>query len=304
MPVSMLVACAMFVGGLQNGNPRVERPVERIIVAPAETLAVTITGDGDAVLVIPGLLGSAFGFRKVIAELEAEGLQSIVVDPLGTGSSSRPHGADYSLERQASRVAAVADSLGVRRAMVLTHTIGGSIAYRLAIQRPDLVAGIVSINGGPAESAGTPGLRLALQFAPLVKLFGGKGVLREKVETGLRESSADDSWVTEEVVDRYAGPYEEDADDALRTMQSIAEAEEPEPLEPRLDQITAPVMLLLGGGSPKEVVRADEIAVLRNRLPELQVDTVPDAGQYIQEEQPARVVAAIRELHALVYAAR
>lgn len=302
MPVCFLLACAMIAAGLQNGDSRVEHPVEhrveRIVVAPAETLAVTITGEGEPVLIIPGLLGSAFSFRKVIAELEAEGMQAIVVDPLGTGGSSRPVDADYSLESQASRIAAAADSLEVRDALVLTHTVSASITYRLAIQRPDLVAGIVSINGGPAESAGTPGLRLALSFAPLAVLFGGKDLLRSKVQNGLRESSADDSWVTEDVVDRYAAPYEEDATDALRTMRSIASAEEPYPLAPRLDQITVPVILLIGTGSPTDAVDADEINVLTDRLPALRVDTVPDAGQYIQEERPARVMTAIRELRA------
>lgn len=306
MPVCFQLVCAMIAGGLQNGESQVDHPVEhrveRIVVAPAETLAVTITGEGDPILVIPGLLGSAFGFRKVIAELEAEGMQAIVVDPLGTGGSSRPRDADYSLESQASRIAAAADSLELHGALVLTHTVGASITYRLAIQRPDLVAGIVSINGGPAESAGTPGLRMALSFAPLAKLFGGEDLLRSKVQEGLRESSADDSWVTEEVVDRYAAPYGEGGTEALRAMRSIASAEEPHPLAPRLDQITVPVVLLIGTGSPTEVVEADEISVLADRLPALQVDTVPDAGQYIQEERPSRVMTAIRELRAIVYA--
>lgn len=308
MPVYVFLACAIVAGGFQSGDLRVARDIEprteRIVVAPAETLAVTIRGSGDPVLIVPGLLGSAFGFRHVIPELVADSLQSITIDPLGTGGSSRPRDADYSLESQASRVAAAADSLGLRGAFILTHSVGASIAYRLAIQRPDLVAGIVSINGGPAERAGTPGLRLALRFAPLARLFGGRDMLRGKVKSGLRDSSADDSWVTEEVVDQYAAPYQEDPGDALRTMREIASAEEPEALEPRLERITVPVLLLVGDGTETDVVDADEIATLVDRLPALHVDTVPDAGQYIQEERPDRVVAAIRELRAIVYAAR
>ena len=35
-------------------------------VAPAESLSVEATGRGDPVVLIPGLFGSAFGFRKLV----------------------------------------------------------------------------------------------------------------------------------------------------------------------------------------------------------------------------------------------
>src|SRR5439155_2300210 len=86
--------------------------VRNIVVAPAETLRTTIVGEGHPVVLIPGFLGSAYGYRKIIPLLSSSGFRVIVVEPLGVGFSSRPGDSDYSLTAQSHRVAAVLDSLG------------------------------------------------------------------------------------------------------------------------------------------------------------------------------------------------
>src|SRR5438128_2882142 len=135
-------------------------------LAPAESLWVTVEGAGDPVVLIPGLFGSAFGYRRVLPGLVDAGYRTIVIEPLGIGTSARPEHADYSLTAQADRVAAALDRLGVGDAIVVAHSVGAAIAYRLAYRRPDLVRGVVSLDGGPAEAATTRGFRRAIQLAP------------------------------------------------------------------------------------------------------------------------------------------
>src|SRR3989449_4787775 len=117
-------------------------------VAPAESLSVETAGRGDPVVLIPGLFGSAFGFRKVVPLLVAAGYRTIVIEPLGVGASARPEKANYSLTAQADRIAAVLDSLHVRGALVLAHSIGGSEAFRLAYPRAELLGALLSTHGG------------------------------------------------------------------------------------------------------------------------------------------------------------
>src|SRR2546430_1194984 len=119
-------------------------------VAPAESLSVETAGRGAPVVLIPGLFGSAFGFRKLVPLLVGAGYRTIVIEPLGVGASARPEKANYSLTAQADRIAAVLDSLHVRNALVLAHSIGGSEAFRLSYRRPDLVPGLFLVRGGPA----------------------------------------------------------------------------------------------------------------------------------------------------------
>lgn len=264
-------------------------------VAPAETLAVTQLGTGPTVVFIPGLLGGAWGFRHVMGELAASGHHVVIVEPLGVGASSRPEDVDYSFTAQAARVAAVMDSMRLSDVLVVAHTVGAPIGYRLAIARPDLVSGIISINGGPAERLETPGVSTALALAPLLRLFGAEGRARKKLHEGLLGASGDSTWVTEEVVEEYGESYREDLWGTLRMLQRMSQAQDPEPLATNLSRIEVPVLLLLGAARP-EPLPPEELTILREGLARLTVQPVEGAGQYIHEEQPSIVVEAVRGL--------
>src|SRR5438477_803578 len=142
-------------------------------VAPAESLSVELTGRGDPVVLIPGLFGSAFGFRRLVPLLVTAGYRTIAIGPLGVGASGRPEKANYSLTAQADRIAAVLDSLHVRAALLIAHSIGGSEAFRLAYRRPDLVRGLLSTEGGPTDAGNPAAFKRGPPFATWIKLFGG-----------------------------------------------------------------------------------------------------------------------------------
>ena len=109
--------------------------IHRVVVAPGETLSVEVRGQGPEVVLVPGLFGSAFGYRRVTALLAERGRSAIVIEPLAMGGSSRPRAADYSLTAQADRIAAVLDTLGIRDAVLVAHSVGAGMALRLALRR-------------------------------------------------------------------------------------------------------------------------------------------------------------------------
>jgi len=272
-------------------------------VAPAESLSVEITGRGDPVVLIPGLFGSAFGFRKVVPLLVDAGYRTIVIEPLGVGASGRPEKANYSLTAQADRIAAALDSLRVRNALVLAHSIGGSEAFRLAYRRPDLVRAVLSIEGGPTEKAITPAFKRALRFAPWIKLFGGIRLIRRKIRGMLIDSSGDASWVTDAVVVSYTAVAARDLDATLKAYLAMANAREPDQLAPHLSQIRCPVRLMVGGARHDGDVGAREVQLLQRSLPTFVLDSVPAAGHFIQEEEPGAVLAGVARLKGSVTAA-
>ena len=150
--------------------------VRNIQVAPGEILRTTTIGTGEPVVFIPGIFGAAFGYRMITGPLVARGYQCIIVEPLGYGWSSHPSNADYSFGAQTSRVARVLDSLRVSRALFVAQSSGSAIAFRLAIVKPSLVRGLLSIDGGPAESASTAGMRKAFKFGSFLARDGdGRG---------------------------------------------------------------------------------------------------------------------------------
>lgn len=133
-----------------------EQPQERRIeLSGGESLRVVESGRGELIVLVPGLLGSAFGFRKLIEPLAQSGHRVIVIEPLGVGGSSKPANADYSLTAQADRLDAAFALLGVDEAVVVAHAVAASIAFRLAYRHPERVRAIVSLDGGPAEAAAT-----------------------------------------------------------------------------------------------------------------------------------------------------
>jgi pimeloyl-ACP methyl ester carboxylesterase len=263
----------------------------------ADSVRVTASGIvGPPVVLLPGLFGSAFAFRQLTPLLEAAGYRVFVVEPPGFGDAPRPRAADYSLTSQAARVARALDTMGVRGAVLVAHAIGGSIAYRVAYARPDLVAGIVSLDGGPAEAAATPGFRRAMKFAPWIKFFGGARLVRRKIAGYLRGSSGDPSWVTDSVIAGYTAGASRDIDATLRAFVAMAAAREPGPLQPRLPEIRCPVLLLLGGvphaGSPPPAEVAELTALLRV----FAVDSLPGVGHFAYEERPGAVVGAVERV--------
>jgi pimeloyl-ACP methyl ester carboxylesterase len=289
--VNLLLAIALSL------PPAKTEVVRRFTFAPGETVVATLYGDstvtGSTVVILPGLLGSGYGFRKVTPALLEAGKKVVVVDVLGTGESTRPSKADYSLTAQMMRVAAVLDSLQIKDAVILANALGGSVAYRLAWRRPDLVHAIVGIDAGASEEAGTPGLRKAMGFAPIIKLLGAKRIMVGKVRGGLKESSADPSWVTDEVVNGYTAPYRENAGAMMKVLQAMAESKEPIMLTPNLPDVRVPVKLLVGDTPKGKTLAPEKIEVLRNGLPNFQLEVVPGAGQFVHEERPQVVIDAV-----------
>ena len=270
----------------------------KVPLAAAESLAVETSGEGEPVVLIPGLFGSQFGFRKLIPLLQAAGYQAIVIEPLGVGSSSRPEGADYSLSAQADRIARVLDSLRVSQAVIIAHSLGASEGFRLAYRRPDLVRGLVALDGGPTEAAVTPTFRRTLKFAPWIKLLGGLGLIRRKTRSMLITSSGDSSWVTDEVVAGYTGGAALNLDATLKAYIAMANAHEPEKLAPHLGEVRCPVRLVVGGAHHDGDVSADEVRLLQTTVHDFALDSVPGAGHFVFEEQPEAVVAALGRLEA------
>ncbi|MEO5509768.1 MAG: alpha/beta hydrolase [Longimicrobiales bacterium] len=273
--------------------------VRRISSAVGDTVVATSydtqrTGTQAPVILVPGLLGAAFTFREVAPRLSEAGYRVVIIEPLGFGASSRPKDGDYSLEAQAVRVGRALDSLGISSATLVCHSVGASICMRLSLQRPAMTRGIVSINGGPDEAAGTAGLRTSLKMAPIIKVFGAQRIIRGKVKDGLRESSADPAWVTDAVVKAYTAPFS-NFNAVLVASRGMVNAREGAPLMPRLSSITAPFTLLVGASKPDKAISAAAIDFMAGSIKQLKVERVPGAGQYIQEERPDVIVQAVRD---------
>jgi pimeloyl-ACP methyl ester carboxylesterase len=271
--------------------------VRDIEVARGETLRTTIIGTGKPLVLIPGIFGGAFGYRRITGPLVARGYQTIVIEPLGYGSSSHPKDADYSFDAQTARVARTLDHLGVKRALFVAQSSGAAIVFRLAILRPELVRGLLSIDGGPAESAATPGMKKAFKLGGgLVKLAMNESKLRHDVRREIVRNSGDTTWVTDAVIRAYTAGQTSDMNGSIDAFQRMSKAKERDSLQDRLQHCVAPVRLLVGTVPHPAEIGSEQRELLRQKLPNFRADSVRGSGQYIQEEQPAVVLAAVAGL--------
>lgn len=280
--------------------------VAHVAVAPHESLTVRSTrpassiGDsvGVPVVLLPGLLGGTFGFRKVTPDLAAAGHATYVIEPLGVGSSSHPDDGDYSLDAQADRIASVLETFRVTNAVIVGSNFGASVALRLAYRHPERVAAVLLLDGGPVDRSSTGGASIAMRMAPVLKFFGARGIARRRIADALREYSADPAWVTDGVVEEYAKPIVNDLGGAARVLSEMRRAAVNTPLAELLWQIRQPVRLLVGSANRRGGIEGSETTLLRQRIPDFAVDSVANSGAYLHEEQPETVVRAILSLAA------
>jgi len=280
--------------------------VRDVSLGSGEMIRTTTIGVGDRpVVFIAAIFGGAFGYRHLTVPLSELGFRCIVVEPLGFGFSSHPSQADYSFTAQTDRIGQVLDSLGVSRAIIVAQSTAASMAFRLAYRRPELVSGVLSISGGPAETPATPGLKRSLKYGGfLTKLFVTKGMLHGKVRADMVANSGDTTWVTEYVVDEYTAGQSADVDGTIDGLRRMSKSKEPESLSSRLHETRVPVRLLVGTAPHKSSVKDDEIALMTSQIPDFRVELVSGAGQYIHEEQPAVVLAAFSRLAEMTSASR
>jgi pimeloyl-ACP methyl ester carboxylesterase len=267
-------------------------------VAPGEELTVCTEGpaSGAPVVLVPGLSGCAYGFRKVTPQLHDQGLRTIIIEPLGVGESSRPGGADYTMTAQAARIGAVLDSLSVVNAVCVGQGIGGAMIFRLAVARPKLLAGFVSIEGGAAETAVSDHTGSTLKLAKAVAKLGGKSILRDRFAENLKEGSGDPTWIDRLTVGRYFRGFGRDISATLNALTAMSEQAEPWAMTPRLPEIQIPVVVLLGTTPHAGEMAPQDVEILRDGLPNVTFREVPGAGHFIHEEQPQVVVDAVADL--------
>jgi len=110
-------------------------------------LRVTTWGSGGAphAIVLPGLSADSRALAPQIRMLRSQVATVHVIDlpRMALPPSLMP--ADASFPQLADQVAHVADELGIRRAVVVGHSLGGGVALHLALRRPEFVDGLVLI---------------------------------------------------------------------------------------------------------------------------------------------------------------
>jgi len=141
-------------------------------------------GIGAPIVALHGITASYCNFVG-IAERLAGRRPLLAVDLRGRGASDKPDG-PYGMAQHADDVAAAMRAFGLGPSVVVGHSMGAYVATAVAAQHPDLVAGVVMLDGGYLLDL-PPGLDvqafmdtlLAPQVARLSQTFPTREAYRE-----------------------------------------------------------------------------------------------------------------------------
>ena len=253
----------------------------RLIDVNGETIHYVDQGRGPPVVLIHGFGGHTYSYRSLIPDL-ARDHRVVALDLLGFGYSERVSGADYSHEAQARRVIGLMDALGIEKASVVGHSMGGEVAMRVAAAYPgrvDHLALVASVSGDRVPTL--PPSPLIKPFLPLFSQFFGRRMLRRAFH--------DESLATEEVWQAYQRPATiRGSMDGLYSIMKDTRQDPPI----NFASITAPVLLM--DAQYESIIPAWMTRRLHQRFPAAERVLVNDAGHVLLEERPAECNAALR----------
>jgi lipase len=235
-------------------------------------------GWGTPVIAIHGLTASYVSYVGVAEKLAAR-RPLFALDLRGRGNSDKPE-APYGMAQHARDVAAAMKAFGFGPCVVVGHSMGAFVATALATQNPELVSGIIMIDGGyvpdlpvGVDSAQMLDATLALRIAQLNQTYDSKKAFID-FWRGQPNFPADEwnSW-TERFLE-----YEVIGDSTVRPKASaagvrtdVAEAFKKDEIIDRLKSLNLPVLLLRAekGLEPKQppIYPDSMMAAFRNCIP-------------------------------------
>jgi pimeloyl-ACP methyl ester carboxylesterase len=263
---------------------------ERYLDARGCRLRYLVAGRGEPLLLVHGLGGAASNWLA-LAPMLLPGRQLLVPELPGHGGSE-PLPAAASLNAYADRLGLVLEHAQVAGKAVVGHSLGGAIALRLAIRRPDLVESLVLAGAAGITSATrrsryvltvTGVLKPGRRIAPHRRRVARSALLRTLVFG--RWGAADPQALRPEVVDGFlAGPARHtDTFSAARALMRD---------DPRadLDRVRCPA-LVLWGARDNQLPVADAFDYARRlRAP---VRLIADCGHLLIGERPDACADAI-----------
>jgi pimeloyl-ACP methyl ester carboxylesterase len=263
--------------------------VERHGAAPG------LKNGGRALILIPGLVSGSWAWQDTIRAFAADHPIYVLTLP---GFDGRPPAGDAPFAAARAAVAELIASRHLDKPVIVGHSVGGTLAFAVAEDRPAAVGGVVSIDGLPVMP-GTEAMAPADRAATAAKMGASMG-----------QTPPDRFATQQQAYMRTIGVMDMDRADALAKLSARSDpasagrwvqATIALDLRPALPTITAPVLVLAPyfdldanqrGITP--AMLSEYYGGLVQGTPKVQIVVIAPARHFAMFDQPQAVQDAIR----------
>ncbi len=259
---------------------------QRRVVAGAVTLAVTEWPTAGPPLVLLHGIGSRAASWLPVAPMLGERFHLYAPDLRGHGESDKPD-RGYGIPDYAADLAALLDTLGLERPLVLGHSLGSLVALEWAASHPERAARI-ALEDPPLRTE--PGILDAFDGWQALNAMGPD-------EAAAHFRGEHPEWSEEEcqrraeaITGTHAGVF---AELRAEAAANLASGRVERLASFGLERIGMPTLLLSGEAGLGSMTRAEDAARFAGIVAEARLATVAGAGHRLHAEQPERFAAAV-----------
>lgn len=279
--------------------PDIPRTQHTFPYSPTVQINYEVQGEGPVPFVfVHGFAAALTTWDDIRGMFPAERYRLYLLDLKGFGFSDKPKDGRYRPEDQAAIVLAFLEGLGLRRAVLAGHSLGGGIVLLAALQaaatsRRELIGGLILIDCA-AHPQPLPRVMRWLR-TPLV----GPAILhllplRFMVLFTLKHVFHDRAAITPERIARYMGCFGMEGIghvfiQTCRQLNPAAYAHQ----ATHFRQIDVPTLIIWG--SRDRIIAPEHGERLHAEIPGSRLAVIEECGHVPQEERPLETYEAIRE---------
>jgi pimeloyl-ACP methyl ester carboxylesterase len=220
------------------------------------------------------------------------GRRVIRMDLPGFGLTGPGRENDYSIAAYTRFVLGFLDALGVQRFVLAGNSLGGEIAWQVAVAAPQRVERLVLVDAaGYAFTATSMPLGFRIARMPVLGWLMQRTLPRAVIGSSVRNVYGDPSRVTEALVDRY---YELTLREGNRAALGRRFAQtRPGADAGRIKTLKLPTLILWGARD--RLIPPEHAHFFERDIAASQVVTYENLGHVPHEEDPAATIADVRK---------